>query len=307
MGFEITYKFHPRKEGGGYDLEKVQEKTSKVGKAFDDTPLEKCAAAILSQLARRDVWVVEVEVSELVKKKISFKESTDGKGILLKNKKFSFNATAEMVEEEEVPAAQQLVVPPGMQPHEMMQQAAAPPPGTHPHEVNQIDNLYADPNRSIAPKVQPIQVNQKKILYEVYYEPERYYANEIKALNLKFTVGNKYPVHVVVPHPTGKIDLQKIIVTDDTGKAVRVDEKFFTTAGRGLLAGAELGFSNGREKGANNRLMYDNELTISGPIKGVQGSYQVPESVPEHLRGIPLDDGSFPEEMLNVPNIRQRA
>src|SRR5205809_229584 len=91
MGYEILYQFHPRKEDGGYNTELTEEKTVRVGKPFDDTPLEKCAAAIMMQLARRDVWVVDVKVTELVKNEISFKESSDGKGIVLKNRKFKLS------------------------------------------------------------------------------------------------------------------------------------------------------------------------------------------------------------------------
>ena len=70
MGYEVKYIYHPRKEDGpGYDAEITEEKTAKVGKPFDDTPLEKCAAAIMAQLARRDVWVVDVEVYELVRRR----------------------------------------------------------------------------------------------------------------------------------------------------------------------------------------------------------------------------------------------
>lgn len=294
MGYEITYKYHPRKEGG-YDTDNVLEKSAKVGKPFDDTPLEKCAAAILAQLARRDIWVVDVEVHELVKKKISFKESMDGKGIVLKNKKFSFNGAAEMVEEcEEQPPAP--VLPPGVHPHELIQQQP------------QLDSLYADPNKSIQPKRLPMPpVNQKKVLYEVYFEPGDAYANVAKQMKLKLTLDKKYPVHAVIPHPTGRLDLQKLVVTDDTGKAITVDEQFFTTAGRGLYADRELGFSsgNGNGRGREPKLMYEGELSTSEPVIR-HGGVKYPEDLPENLRNLPLDDGTLPESVLAVPDIRQK-
>lgn len=300
MGFEITYKYHPRKEGGGYDTDNTQEKSAKVGKPFDETPLEKCAAVIMSQLARRDIWVVDVEVCELVRKKISFKESVDGKGIVLKNKRFSFNAAAEMVAEDvvETPSVQQLIVPEGMQPHEVIaMQPAAPQPV--------IDSLYADPNKSLIPINRPLQVDQKKVLYEVYFEPYLWSAEAQKS-KLHFTENKKYPVHAVIPHPNGRLDLQKIVVTDDTGRAVKVDEKFFEAAGRGLYADKQLGFSGDKKRGERKtKLMYDGELTISEPVQQ-SGSVRLPEDLPAELRNLPLDDGTIPEHMLNVPDIRPK-
>lgn len=289
MGYEITYKFHPRKEGG-YDTENKQEKTVKVGKPFDDTPLEKCAAAILAQLARRDIWVVDVEVSELVKKKVSFKESTDGKGIVLKNKKFSFSSgCSEMVEEEAETPPQ---LPPGMHPHELLQPS--------------LDSVYSDPNRSLQPRRSPMPlVNQKRVLYEVFYDPEIAYLHQAEQLKLKFTREKRYPVHAIVPHPQGRLDLQKIVVTDDTGKAIQVDERFFTTAGRGLLADNELGFSSESQRGNGSRakLMYDGELGNSEAVV-IRGRSR--ENLSEDIRNLPLDDGTLPESMLAVPDIRKR-
>lgn len=51
----------------------------------------------MSQLARRDIFVVDVEINELIKKEVSFKESNGG--IVLKNRKFLFNQSETMIEE----------------------------------------------------------------------------------------------------------------------------------------------------------------------------------------------------------------
>jgi len=186
MGYEIKYKYHPRKTEGGYDTEVQKDKTIKVGKPFDDTTLDKCAAAIMAQLARRDVWVVDVEVSELVKKQINFKESADGKGIILKNKKFSLSTTAEMVSGVDI--IEEPVVPEGMQPHEVVQRPA------------QTDDLYSNPNRAAPVRRadhHSSDTDQSKVLYQVYFDPEIVYVNEVKNLGLKFTEDKKYPVHKV--------------------------------------------------------------------------------------------------------------
>lgn len=308
MGFEIKYKFHPRKQEGGYDTDKLEEKTAKVGKPFDDTPLEKCAAAIMGQLARRDIWVVDVEVYEVVKKKISFKESNDGKGILLKNKRFSLNSTAQMVAEDVVdetaPQQQALVpqpptqmaipqqLPPGMQPHQLIQR---------PQQAQMVDTLYANPNAAAIQHLPPPPINQKRVLYEVYFEPAIVYVPELKKMKLKFTRDKKYPVHEVIPSPTGSLAAQRIAVTDDTGKVITVDEKYFSSAGRGLLADKELNFSGGNGRGEQKpKLMYDDQMVADAPIH--RG--KMPQGIPEEYKDIPLDDGTIPESYFNVPEIR---
>lgn len=284
MGYEIKYYYHPRKEEGGYNTEVQKDKTIKVGKPFDDTTLDKCAAAIMSQLARRDVWVVDVEVSELVKKQINFKESADGKGIILKNKKFSLSQTAEMISGVEI--IEEPVIPEGMQPHEVMQRHT------------QTDDLYSNPNRAVPVRhsdPNAAETDQSKVLYQVFFDPEIIYVNEIKNLGLKFTEDKKYSVHRVVPSPTGRLDAQKIVVTDDTGRVITVDEKFFTSAGRGLMLDKQLGFSGDNQRGARKpRLVFENELTTPSQMQ-----------IPEGMENVPIDDGSIPAEALAVPDIRK--
>ena len=214
MGYEIKYIYHPRNPNRGYDTEIRNEKVVKVGKPFDDTPLDKCAAAILAQLARRDIWVVDVEVSELVKKKISFKESKDGQGIVLKNKRFSLNTTAQMVEEagevvETSPPSQP--AQPTLQPHEQIV-----PPKPSPDE-----NLYSNTgSTSVRRSVDPRSIDRNKTLYHVYFDPGVLYKTQAESLKLKLSEDTRYAVHEVIPSPTGKIDQQQIAITDDTGQII---------------------------------------------------------------------------------------
>jgi hypothetical protein len=88
MGYEVLFSYNEKKDNG-YDSENVKTLKKVVGKATEDTPLEHLAALIFRQFARRDVMVFDVEIYEYTKKRISFKENKDG--ILLKNKKFSFD------------------------------------------------------------------------------------------------------------------------------------------------------------------------------------------------------------------------
>lgn len=299
MAFEITYHYHPRlEEGVGYDHDVTKDKKVRVGKPFDDTPLEKCAAAITAQLARRDIWVIDVEVYELVKKEIRFKESKDGRGIVLKNKKFTLSATAELIAEDlvEAPAQTQMIPAPvqgngGLLPHEMMQRQPVLPTGD-------TDNLYANPNQSmVRMSVDPRNINKSKTLYQVYFEPYAH-AAEASILKLRFTEDTKYNVHQVIPSASGKLDAQQIALTDDTGQIVILDEKFFTTAGKGLLGDAELGFSEPRSAKRNkNKLMYDGELTT-----GTHPAELVAQAA--GMGDIPVDDGGIPEDLMATPDLR---
>lgn len=296
MGYEVKYSYHPKVEGS-YDTDTKEEKTVKVGKPFDDTPLDKCAAAILAQLARRDIWVVDVEVCELVKKEISFKESADGKGIVLKNKRFSLNATAQMVEEAEevIPNPQPAVAP----------QPVQTSPTAHPHEQLQLpptqveqstDELYANSGAaSIRRSVDPRSIDRNKKLYHVYFDPDPY-REQARALKLKFSEDTRYAVHSVIPSPTGKIDQQQLALTDDSGQIVILDEKFFTTAGAGLLGDDVLDFSGKQNLKREKRpkLAFENEM------RG-----DVPE-LPEGVADIPLDTGEVPADLMQVPDLRSK-
>ena len=72
MGFEVCYSFHDR-INGEYNKEEVKTFKKKVGDPFDEISLEKLASSIISQLARRDIWIIALDVYELSKKKVAFK------------------------------------------------------------------------------------------------------------------------------------------------------------------------------------------------------------------------------------------
>jgi hypothetical protein len=181
MAFEIKYIFHDRDEKGQYNTEKSQEKIVKLGKLLEDIPLEKVASSIMSYLARRDIWVTKVEVFEIVKKEVNFKESKDGKGIVLKGKKFSFvegsKFDIEEIEEIEEESSNNLI-------------------------ETQKQNLI-----SIKPTNIKENINNNKVLYRVLFDPPIQYFNEVKRLGLRFSQEKEYPVHKVVQHPTGKLEL----------------------------------------------------------------------------------------------------
>lgn len=89
MGYELVFYFHEEISKGEYNKEEVKKKSVKVGSPYEEVPLELVAGKIIAQLARRNILVVDVDIFELTKKKLSYKETSDG--ILIKNKKFSFD------------------------------------------------------------------------------------------------------------------------------------------------------------------------------------------------------------------------
>lgn len=313
MGFEIKYTYHPRKEDGpGYNEEVTEEKNSKVGKPFDDTPLEKCAAAIMAQLARRDVWVTDVQIFELVKKEISFKEAADGKGIVVKGKKFSLGKTAELVEEEEESPPQPMIA----------QALAQPIPQSvplqnhtvkHPHEMiqiqkqNDVESLYSNPNAVSSVGINPRNVDQKKKLYQVIFDPSVPFIPQLKKMKLKLTEGKRYNVHM--SHKS------HIAITDDSGQVLVVDEKFFSAAGAGLYADAELGFSDSSSPERRPKLVFEDDMHMHHPAEqqaaaiaasqNGQSYKKVNESAQVDIPGnVPLDDGQIPDSLLQVPDLR---
>ena len=286
MGFEICCKFHPRKEDGGYNTELKEEKIIRVGKPFDDTSLEKCAAAIMLQLARRDVWVVDVSVFELVKNEINFKESADGRGIVLKNKKYNLGSTADVLAGDLIEESQpqnNLIVPNGMQPHEMIAQ-------------KQVDLFDPNARVPVQQSRQKSSINKNKVMYHVYFEPY-FHREEAKRMKLKFTEDRKYPVHEIIPSLTGKLDAQRIAVSDDDGKVQILDEKFFTTAGKGLIADDQLGFSgsSGRAERPRSKLLHEDDMFISDKDPQIQSSYKN-----LNIQTPPMPPGSFKYQGFHV-------
>jgi hypothetical protein len=274
MGYSIKLHYHPgKKEGLGFDSEHREVLEKKVGKPFEETGLEQLAAVVIAQMARRDVFIFDVEIEEYVRRPVSFKQSKDGKGIVLKGKKFSIDETARLIVEEI--------------------KEEQPEPQSNGRELaitQETDQLYMQPNRSITPSRQEIavSVNQKKVLYWVFFEPY-IYQKEAESKKLKFKPEKRYPVHQVIPHPTGNLSKQQIVVTDDLGRAVKIDEKFFTSAGQGLYGDKELGFSDSTKPKNHVKLMYEDELHI--PVA----------DMPKNLQ---IDNGRLDPKLLNVPDLR---
>ena len=152
--------------------------------------------------------------------------------------------------------------------------------------------MYTNPNKSLVRRsVDPRSIDRNKILYKVYYEPYMHEA-EARMLKLRFTEDTQYPVHRVIPSPTGRLDNQQIAITDDTGQVVILDEKFFTSAGKGLYGDAQLNFSgNGDGTKRRPKLAYEDQMRASPP-----------PDLPEEYKNIPIEGQEQID--MSIPNIR---
>ncbi len=227
MGFEVTYRYHERLEEGGYDKAETKELKRKVGDPFEDVQLEKLASLIMGQLARRDIWVTDVEIYELKKQKVSFRETKGG--IIVKNKKFILDAennniTCQDIQEVPVvPPQQQMALVPQngvVAPHNALalnqQQASGP---KRPIKFVVVDDTGAiqDGNGDRVPVIMAI-----------------------KRAGLQFRPGQRYPVYQELDDPRDKrvdkfghptLDRKKVyMMWDDAKRDVMVSQDYFVPA-----------------------------------------------------------------------------
>lgn len=228
MGFECLYHYHERVEGE-YNREEKKTFKKKVGDPFEEVSLEKLAGAVMAQLARRDVWIVDVELYELSKKAISFKEAKGG--IILKNKKFLFEGGGD---DSSSVIVQDMVQAPAPQ------QYASPSQNGNGQHVN-IQGQAPNPTVGVNPNQQPHERGQpRRPIDWMVFSPELPQMPEIKQKNLRFTPDKKYPVFEKRESPTGG---EVFVMVDDTGREQLVSDKYFVPGNVQLLADRELGFS----------------------------------------------------------------
>lgn len=211
MGYEICFNYHPKLESGDYDRENTEELRVKVGEPFEDVTLEKLASTIMFQRARRDVWVVGVEIFEYKKQQVSFRES-DG-GIIIKNKKFRLDQTANLMMED-------------------IQEAPPHNPVVAPH--NQM--VSQPPVQQAVPNGVPIANPNRRPIHEVMLDPDIPNMHKVKQAGLAFTEGKKYPVFSIKPHPK-RIGVNVFVMWDDNNREVTVTDEYFLPANSNLKFG----------------------------------------------------------------------
>ena len=199
MGYEVKYHYHDKTESGN-DTDDAKTFTKRVGKSFDDTSLGAVASAIIRQLARRDIWVVNVEIVEFVKKEISFRESKGG--IVIKNRKFNFDSVSQAIVDDEVVEDED--------------------------EVEVVEEMK--PVSSPVPEKPPEVESLGKSLRKEFFNPEiPGLVQECQRRGYAFTVGNLYDIYKEIPDVRGLMHGMIYTVLDDNGKKRDMNDKHFTS------------------------------------------------------------------------------
>jgi hypothetical protein len=222
MGFEITYYYKEATEVAGTYEEEVLMKTSKIGKFDEDVSLDILAGKIMAQLARRNILIVDIEIFEYTKKKINYKETDSG--ILIKNKKFSFDSgamvTATSEEDEELTSILE-----NKELLEKIKKAIGPIEHTQAANQTGLKNLAS---RNSASKTE----NKRALRLEIY-DPELRAKMTVEQKGYKFTSGKKYPIYSEKKSISG-IGLPNYLTKDDSGREVEISSECFVVPPVGL-------------------------------------------------------------------------
>lgn len=239
VGYEVIYSYHERIDGV-YNKDETKTLKKKVGDPFEEIPLERLASMVMGQLARRDIFVVGVEVFELAKKKISFRETDNG--VVIKNKKFSFDKTTGDFCVQEVPDPSQV------------QQVQQPPP----HQGSQ---KFVYPHEQMAINKQS-SVTTRRAIDTMVFSPELPMIHEVKTKGFKLTVDKTYQVFSRKNSMTGEI----LTITDDQDREIQISDKYFVPANVSLIADRELNFSEKSKDRDGGNLFWGNASSDNVPI-----------------------------------------
>lgn len=209
MGFEIKYFYKEASEELGIYKDEILEKIQKIGKFDEEVPLELVAGKIISQLARRNILIVDVEINEYTKKKVSYKETESG--ILIKNKKFSFDTGACIESSEDYEEELSKI----LQDEILLKKIK--------------ESIGLDSSKKVNLAQRP-KLN-KKILRKEIYDPEPITKNKIEQRGLKLTVGKPYPIY----EEKSKAGILSYSISDDSGREVEVLAEAFVAQPSGLL------------------------------------------------------------------------
>jgi hypothetical protein len=210
MGYEVIFSYKESAEKPGEYGDEIKKRTCRIGKTTEDIPLESLAAKIMSQLARRNILIVDVEIYEYAKKKVGYRESSDG--IVIKNKKFGFDSgpVVEVDDSEEV--------------SEDGDEDFKPIPQVSKELADRSCPISAAKNSGPAP-------TRRRVIRHEIYEPEPLAEFKAKQKGLKFTMGKRYPIYS--ESSMGTTIVYK--TTDDSGRDVDVSSEYFVAVGAGLI------------------------------------------------------------------------
>lgn len=242
MGFEVTYYYFERGENGKYNMEETKKINRKVGDPFDDISLEDLASQIMAQLSRRDIMIHDVEIFELSKKKISFRETSGG--FIIKNKKFTLDQAAENLK---VVSAE-------------IQSVQTVSNGANNVSLDIVANAMAANN--VKKNIAPMVIDESKPKAVLEYSPEARKIYEIDKKGFRFTVGKKYAILAI--RDGNMLGIRVYTVKDDIGKLRELEDDCFIMPRRGLIGELEVGgFSANNNNGGH--LMYQGQMEAEMP------------------------------------------
>lgn len=192
MGYEVIY-YYQDKIKDGYS-EEIKSFKKRIGDPYEEYPIEKLSGAILLQLARRDIYVKNLEIFEITKKKIKFRETKNG--IVLNNKKFSFNNM-----EEPIISFEDLEV-----------------------EHEQIKTKQENKKEPSIPIKNEIE-NLNRVIKKMVYVPEPQQHIELLQKGIKLTPEKEYNIYKIESHPNGVNEIYTI--KDDKNFQQKVSDLYF--------------------------------------------------------------------------------
>lgn len=208
MAYEVVFKFYDVNEDGSFNKSEPKELKKKYGSIDEDFPLEKLMSNITGYLARRDIFVHDVEVYEFTKKKITFKITKDG--LVLKQQKVSYDEMLQTtnIENSIVDKNQPIDISP-----------VQDKPKTQ--QVQSRKSKFVDLSNRVE-----INRNKKPVRSVVFSPP----LNVDKSkFNYKFTRNKQYPVYAERYADNG---IGMVISTfDDANNHVDVHDEYFIPAG----------------------------------------------------------------------------
>jgi hypothetical protein len=222
MGYEIVYSYHKKlQDGTGYNKDETETINRRIGEPFDDIPLDQVAAAIMQQMARRDIWVIGVEIHEYKKNKVTFRE-VDG-GIVIKNRKFQLDQGANLISQ----ALKSTEIPEVNGHIQARPQSIEALIDAGPMPVMRPMVPQADPNLP----AEQVQANPKRRVRRwVVFQPELPQLQEARQKGLKCREGQKYPVFEEKEHPMGLQFGMVFTIMDDMHREVQCSDKYFVPA-----------------------------------------------------------------------------
>jgi hypothetical protein len=235
--FEVEFKYYKQKEDLDYNKEEPFVFKNKFGKIDEDYPKEKLAKYILTQLARRDIFIYDLEIYEFTKKKVNFKLGKNG--FLIAGIKFNNSDLAEDCNlENDVPAEPQAIP--------KIQQPAPQPQNKFVNLANKFGDLKTRKIMRKVAFVPPLRMDKSKFPY-------------------KFTLNKIYPVYSERYNNNG-IGMF-ITTTDDNNDVLEVIDEYFVPANTSLEYENEM---DAGKRGNNDLLNWQGDRS-TGPMINLRG------------------------------------